>query len=236
MNKKWLLILVMLLSGCSNSDEIQEMIREYNAECFASVSLQCVNLKWDIRIEQLDRHISEMNEKRDFLVGRSGINEYRKRYLYLYKEKFNAQLERPTWVASLLMSDDDPYEYNFIPRAEILLKSYQISSAADDWDEIRNEISSELQVEETKVNAREASKVVFESSDLSSINRVAASSNDAYTQKNIIELFHFYQEPYVEEGEYVYADLDALNGLSADEVIEVLRDHYDKVDYISQHE
>lgn len=55
-------------------------------------------------------------------------------------------------------------------------------------------------------------------------------------RKTFFELYVFYTLPYInEKGESVIPDIHNLDGLTADEVMHVISEHYDMVDYQSQH-
>lgn len=55
-------------------------------------------------------------------------------------------------------------------------------------------------------------------------------------RKTFFELYVFYTLPYInEKGERAIADIHNLDGLTADEVMQVTSEHYDMVDYQSQH-
>tara|TARA_B100000676_G_scaffold313222_1_gene392430 strand:+ start:969 stop:1292 length:324 start_codon:yes stop_codon:yes gene_type:complete len=56
-------------------------------------------------------------------------------------------------------------------------------------------------------------------------------------RKIFFELYVFYTLPYTNElGKIVTEDIHNLDGLTAGEVMQVISDHYDMVDYRSQHE
>lgn len=55
-------------------------------------------------------------------------------------------------------------------------------------------------------------------------------------RKTFFELYVFYTIPYInEKGESVIPDIHNLDGLTAGEVMNVTSEHYDMVDYQSQH-
>lgn len=55
-------------------------------------------------------------------------------------------------------------------------------------------------------------------------------------RKTFFDLYTFYTLPYENErGEIVTPDIRKLDGLTAKEVMKVISDHYDMIDYQSQH-
>ncbi len=55
-------------------------------------------------------------------------------------------------------------------------------------------------------------------------------------RKTFFELYTFYTLPYAnEQGKIVTPDIHKLDGLTAKQVMKVISDHYDMVDYQSQH-
>lgn len=55
-------------------------------------------------------------------------------------------------------------------------------------------------------------------------------------RKTFFDLYVFYTLPYTnEQGKTVTEDIHNLDGLTAGEVMQVISDHYDMVDYQSQH-
>lgn len=55
-------------------------------------------------------------------------------------------------------------------------------------------------------------------------------------RKTFFDLYVFYTLPYTnEQGKTVTEDIHNLDGLTAEEVMQIISDHYDMVDYQSQH-
>lgn len=56
-------------------------------------------------------------------------------------------------------------------------------------------------------------------------------------RKTFFDLYIFYTLPYInEQGERVTPDIHNLDGLTAEEVMHVTSEHYDMIDYQSQHD